>query len=476
MLKLREEVTLLEANRGKYEKVFPGYITHIRFPRYKNIEDGTRVDFTFPVTALVGSNGSGKTSVLNALYGAPARKSTGQYWFSTKVDPIEEGDGSPSRFIYGHRNPTLKAVVETRKARVRKSRGGRLDPNYWEPTKESTGDGMVEAELQAGKKYSGRSKDRWNPVSREVLYINFRRELSAFDKYFYFGKDPAPQAAAAKGGPAATAAAKGAKHVFSRRITSKMDQVRHDAELLARVIAAGDTSYAYRNRKVATENRLLRPEELDTVSFVLGRRYEEARWIHHRLFKGDGGLSIVFKTKHGRYSEAFAGSGEVAVTSCVVQVLKAERGTLILLDEPEVSLHPGAQERLLAFLVQRARTRQLQVVFSTHSPHLVAALPDDAIKTFHQLDDGRFAAIPSTHPYAAFRRLGAVGGGKVRVITEDRLAKAVVTQALLTLPDAAERDVFSVEYLSGGADAILTYVVPGLLDAPGHNLVLLDGD
>lgn len=469
MLSLSEEIECLQRNRGKYEEIFPGYITHIRFPRYKNIVDGARIDFTFPITALVGSNGSGKTSVLNALYGAPARKSTGRYWFSTKVDPIEEGEGSPSRFIYGHHNSTLKSIVETRKARVRKVSAGRPDPNYWEPTKESPGDGMRAPNLKAGKSYAGRSKDRWNPVSRNVLYINFRKELSAFDKYFYFGKDPATP-------PSATKTKSYSGRSVSRRITSKMDQIRRDAELLVRVIDSGDTSYLYRKRKVATENRLLTREELDTVSFVLGRKYNEARWIRHRLFKGDGGLSVVFKTQHGRYSEAFAGSGEVAVTSCVVQVLNAAKGTLVLLDEPEVSLHPGAQERLLAFLAHRARTRQLQIIFSTHSPHFLAALPDDAIKTFHQLDDGRFSVIPSTHPYAAFRRLGVVDNHKVRVIVEDRLAEEVVKQALLTLTDDAVREVFHVEYPSGGADAILKYQIPVLLDAPGHTLILLDGD
>lgn len=465
MLKLSDEIAGLEKSRGKYDKIFPGYITHIRFPRFKNIADGTRVDFTFPITALVGSNGSGKTSVLNALYGAPAGKSTGQYWFSTKVDPIEEGEGSPSRFIYGHRNASFNAVVETRKARVRKTRNGLPDPNYWEPTKESVGDGMLEPELKANKNYNGRAKDRWNPVSRKVLYINFRKELSAFDKYFYFGKEPVPHAPPKKG-----------TKVSPLRISSKMDQVRHDAELLARVIEAGDASYVHRSRKVATENRLLDEDELAMIGYVLGREYEEARWIRHRLFKGDGGLSIVFKTRHGRYSEAFAGSGEVAVASCVVQVLAAAPGTLVLLDEPEVSLHPGAQERLLAFLSKMARTRQLQVVFSTHSPHLVTALPSDAIKAFHQLNDGRFVVLDSTHPYAAFKRLGAVGGGEVRILVEDKLAKSVVQQALLTFADQAQAAVFKVEFLSGGAEAILKYQIPVLMGAPGHTLVLLDGD
>src|SRR5690606_34023407 len=108
------------------------------------------------------------------------------------------GEGSPNRFIYGHHNSTLKEIVETRKARVRKFRDGRLDPNYWEPTKETSGDEMELPQLEVGRRYAGRSKDRWNPVSRKVLYINFRKELSAFDKYFYFGKDPAPRAPAPK--------------------------------------------------------------------------------------------------------------------------------------------------------------------------------------------------------------------------------------------------------------------------------------
>lgn len=472
MIDKKIEIEKLEALNGRYHLVFPSYITHIRFPRYKNMTAGARIDFDFPVTALVGANGSGKTSVLNALYGAPMRKSTGDFWFSTEVDPIEEGEGSPNRFIYGHYHRSAKKIVETRKARVRKFRNGRDDPNYWEPTKEAPGDEMEVPTIPENKKYDGRSGDRWNPVVRHVLYINFRKELSAFDKYFYFGKDPAliPHKATEVDTDAGRKAA-------TRRILNKKDQVRYDAALLARVIKSGNTSQLYRKKKIATENRLLTKEQLGLVSYILGREYVEARWIKHRLFKGDGGISVVFKTKHGRYSEAFAGSGEVAVTSCVVQVTnEAKKGTLLLLDEPEVSLHPGAQERLLAFLVQFSLRKHMQVVFSTHSPHLISTLPDRAIKTFYQLPDGAFSVIPSTHPYAAFRRLGSNHGNEILIVVEDRLAKNVIDLAIPLIEDEAARKLFRVEIAPGGATTILNNRIPVFMEGDAHIFVLLDGD
>ncbi|MDT3706306.1 MAG: AAA family ATPase [Thiobacillus sp.] len=462
MINLQVELKALEAMRRKLHLVFPAYITHIRFPRYKNMVAGARIDFKFPITALVGANGSGKTSVLNALYGAPKRCSTGEYWFSTKVDPIEEGEGSPNRFIYGHYNHGIKGVVETRKARVRKVRNGRENPNYWEPTKESPGDDMIMPAIAAGKKIDGRSLDRWNPVARKVVYINFRKELSAFDKYFYFGKDPVERS--------------NSKAPKSRRILSKKDLIIRDAGYLAKILTLGDTSLALYGRKLATENRLLSKSELQAISYVLGRDYTEARLVRHRLFRGDGNLSVRFKTAFGQYSEAFAGSGEVAVTSCVIQVLASDIGSLLLLDEPEVSLHPGAQERLLAFLARNAKEKQLQVVFSTHSPHLIAALPDDAIKTFVQLKDGSFSVIPSTHPYAAFRHLGATNANEIVVLVEDRLAQAVIHQALLLIDDEALRKLFRIEYLPGGATALLISRIPVLMEGPSNVLILLDGD
>lgn len=75
-----------ESNSSKFEP----FIRHIRFPKYKNFVEDTKIEFNFPITVLVGANGCNKSSVIRALYGAPAQKSLGEYWFESKVDTIKE--------------------------------------------------------------------------------------------------------------------------------------------------------------------------------------------------------------------------------------------------------------------------------------------------------------------------------------------------------------------------------------------------
>src|SRR5216683_7769739 len=55
-------------------KKFEPYISHIRFPHYKNLAADLRIDFEFPITALVGANGTNKSSILRAIRARPATK------------------------------------------------------------------------------------------------------------------------------------------------------------------------------------------------------------------------------------------------------------------------------------------------------------------------------------------------------------------------------------------------------------------
>ena len=74
----------------KARNAFRNFIEYIQFPYFRNLEKDTRITFDFPLTVFVGQNGSGKSSTLHALYGAPKRNTPFEFWFSTAVDPIVE--------------------------------------------------------------------------------------------------------------------------------------------------------------------------------------------------------------------------------------------------------------------------------------------------------------------------------------------------------------------------------------------------
>ncbi|MGO4779873.1 AAA family ATPase, partial [Lysobacter sp. 2RAB21] len=104
-----------------------------------------------------------------------------------------------------------------------------------------------------------------------------------------------------------------------------------------------------------------------------------------------------------QYSEAFAGSGEIAAVSAVVRILNAPPQSLILLDEPETSLHPGAQRALLKFLLERIKIDKHQIIISTHSMEFLRGLPHNAIKVFEDGGAGRSRVLPQSSPSAALK-------------------------------------------------------------------------
>ena len=88
------------------------------------------------------------------------------------------------------------------------------------------------------------------------------------------------------------------------------------------------------------------------MSKILGRNYTDGIIIEHKFFH-NWGISVIFRTNHLDYSEAFAGSGEVSVATIVHKIINAQENSLILLDEPEVSLHPRAQKTIKKIFTSR---------------------------------------------------------------------------------------------------------------------------
>lgn len=418
-------------------------ITHIRFPRFKGLERNATVKLDFPLVALVGANGAGKTSVLHALYGAPFGYSTAQFWFATELDPITGTTKDPQRFIYGHWNPSSKSIVETRKARLGKKR----DYDYWEPYRTSAADGMSP---MPKTKYEGMSKDRWNPVKKAVVYINLKMSFGSFDRYFYMDQND--------------------------NLSERRAIMLREAARLKRIKEDEKTSYRMGKRERVFANRLLGTDELKAVCGILGRSYDSARIIEHSLYPGNRGKDVTVIFSRGfEYSEAFAGTGEVSAVSVVVKVLAAPPGSLILLDEPETSLHPGAQRALLCFLLEQIKLKKHQVVISTHSGDMLGGLPDHAINVFEATDNGATRVINGCSPLIALNRLGRAPQGKVRILVEDPMAKLLVERAIEALDDG-EKAIVEVRVAPGGAEAMVVHHGPGSMVIGDDVHLLIDGD
>lgn len=411
--------------------VFVKHIYHIRYPKFRNLEPNSKITFDFPITFFVGKNGGGKSSTLQSLYGAPLNYSLSDYWFSTAIDPIQELKDDRNCFIYGYKSGGN--LVEVLKQRAQ--RKNKLD--YWEPSKPV-------------KKYGMDISSRNPPVERNVQYVDFRSELSAFDSFMYFA-------------PFNPSSGISSKQDYVRRYSNKMKQAFDDG---------GEIRHfgVIKNRPVIK----LSQEEVNDISYILGKNYDKIEILDHRFYK-NWGFSVRLSSPNLNYSEAFAGSGETAVVVLVHKINNCTNDDLVLLDEPETSLHFGAQRRLIQYIINKTKQKHLQIVISTHSPFLLEGMPKESIKVFSSNNIGLFHVENEREAREALIELEInKENEKKQILVEDKLSCSILNKVLEKLGTDI-KESFLIKYLPGGAEA-LKQRMAYILDYIRMPYLILDGD
>ncbi|MBD1997828.1 AAA family ATPase [Leptolyngbya sp. FACHB-541] len=412
------------------------YICSLRFPNYRNLRFDSELSFDFPITVLLGRNGTNKSSVLHALYGSPLGQTIADFWFETELDAIpSERNGRKQSVVHRYRKNNGD-IVECIKARAPR---GSKDPDYWEAVKHS-------------KVYNlPVSGTRVRPIELKVTHLDFRGELPAFDKYFYF---PDPKHLAER---VRSAKVRGKL----RRDYRKQDYLRQRSKPL---------------RKAIEEDGLaLTTEELEVLKYVLERDYVSGKVLKHSLFHGHEGWTILFKTNQfNGYSDAFAGSGESAAALLVHNILQTPEKSLVLLDEPETSLHPRAQQRMLEFIAHQAVRKSLQVVMATHSIYLAQDLPQEAIRVLVREEDGSVTVRSDFPADEALHEIGTLPPGKT-ILVEDERAKHIVVSALKLVSSHALRH-FEIRVRKGGTSQIYLDIQAYANSERKDVFVIFDGD
>ena len=84
-------------------------------------------------------------------------------------------------------------------------------------------------------------------------------------------------------------------------------------------------------------------------------------------------LELLLNSRDGDqwFRPVNVGFGYSYVLPVIVGTLLAENGSVVIVENPEAHLHPGAQSRIMEFLINQSLKKDLQLIIETHSDHVV---------------------------------------------------------------------------------------------------------
>lgn len=231
------------------------------------------------------------------------------------------------------------------------------------------------------------------------------------------------------------------------------------------------------NRKYTLGNmEILDKPSTEIAAKILNKKYVEIRIADHRIYKLLG-TSIFIKSENEMgYSEANAGSGEIAVIQLIRKIQQAKEGALVLLDEPEVSLHPAAQKKMKEYLLDQIKKKKLQVVVSTHSFPFIEGLPNEAIKLFKTDKSGKFYVLDGVNYQEAFFDIEERALKKKQIYCEDLGAYTLINRVLANM---GKKEFVEVKFFSGGEEVLLNHYLTAIAmndDLWNRIYIWADGD
>lgn len=211
------------------------------------------------------------------------------------------------------------------------------------------------------------------------------------------------------------------------------------------------------------------------TSRVLGSAYDTMSRNTVSVAESDREGSLLSVTRHGvSYSEAHMGHGEGRIQHLIAALELLPEKSLILIEEPETSLHASAQFVLGEYLIDVSIRRGHQVVVTTHSESLLDALPSASSIYMHR-EGERVRPIPGLASRAALSLMSEGRVPALFVLVEDKCGGVVLAEVIRRF-DAGLLSTIAIHVSPGGAQKIGTVapIVSGIRGIP--IVAVRDGD
>jgi len=126
----------------------------------------------------------------------------------------------------------------------------------------------------------------------------------------------------------------------------------------------------------------LRPSDVfDKIREQIDKIFQDLK-ILIKFDKVDADGNVLFRNqKNEIFSIDNISTGEKTLMSKVLYLyLKEIKDSVILIDEPELSLHPAWQNRVLKLYENFAKENNCQIIIATHSPHILGSAKSEYIR------------------------------------------------------------------------------------------------
>lgn len=130
------------------------------------------------------------------------------------------------------------------------------------------------------------------------------------------------------------------------------------------------------------------------------------------------------------YSENHMGCGEGRLLKLVYALESAPEKSLFVIEEPETALHQLAQHKLAQYLLDVCNRKKHQIIFTTHSPEILGALPAQARKYIQREDDGTTSVVNSPSIAQIKNYLSGGYNKKMIIVSEDEIGSLYIKEVL----------------------------------------------
>lgn len=316
------------------------FLQKIKTTNFRNFAKDSEIVIKSPITAIVGKNGTGKTTLLHLAGCSYASDSKGKSF--NQFIPESQKDHMPDDSRYGF---TYVNNIENENNFV-----------WYE------------------KRHEWDRRGKNNRARRELLFIGFSKTIanvSVFKNYF--------------------------------DITDKALNVRLNS--------------------IGTNTISLDNKIISKISEIVGKNYSS---IERRNDK----YSLLCENCYGyiidgQYSDFACGAGEISIIRMLDLIYNAPPNTLIIIDEPEVAIHPSVQYKLLKIFMELALSKNMQFIFTTHSYFILKYLNPDSILLLKNNNDNKIIS-QNVNSSVAFQNISEQNIYKLEAFVEDSIAADIL--------------------------------------------------